>query len=146
MAPANATPFRRNEAEELSGDAEAEYGIVALPVDAGTLEVRDAKLSGPFDEVLRTEGVYTIQTPVRAPRANAFAERWIRTVRTECLDWTLVLLRRHLERVVQTYTAHYNARRPHRGLSLKTPDPLPARPLADGARVPKARCAGWPHP
>ncbi len=51
---------------------------------------RDGKYSGPFDEVFRTEGVTMIRTPIRDPRANAFAERWVRTVRTECLDWTLV--------------------------------------------------------
>jgi hypothetical protein len=59
----------------------------------------------------------------------------VRTVRTECLDWTLVLGRRHLERVLRTYTAHYNEARPHRGLDLKTPeprqDPLP-RPVLRG--------------
>ncbi len=96
---------------------------------------RDSKFSGPFDEVFRTEGVKVIQTPILAPRANAFAERWVRTVRTECLDWTLVLGRRHLERVLRTYTAHYNEARPHRGLDLKTPeprqDPLP-RPVLRG--------------
>ena len=59
----------------------------------------------------------------RAPRANAFAERWVRTVRTECLDWTLVRGRPHLERVLRTYTAHYNQARPHRGLDLATPEP-----------------------
>jgi putative transposase len=84
---------------------------------------RDSKFSGPFDEVFRSEGVRIIKTPVRAPRANAFAERWVRTVRTECLDWILVLGRRHLERVLRTYTAHYNTKRPHRGLDLRTPDP-----------------------
>jgi putative transposase len=86
---------------------------------------RDAKYSGAFDEVFRSEGVGVVKTPIRAPRANAFAERWVRTVRTECLDWTLVLGRRHLERVLRTYIAYYNRRRPHRGLDLKTPDPRP---------------------
>jgi len=87
------------------------------------LRDRDSKYSGPFDEVFRTEGVRVIRTPIRAPRANAFAERWVRTVRTECLDWTLVRGRPHLERVLRTYTAHYNQARPHRGLDLATPEP-----------------------
>jgi transposase InsO family protein len=82
---------------------------------------RDAKFSGPFDEIFRTEGVTVIRIPIRAPRANAFAERWVRTVRTECLDWTLVRGRRHLERVLRIYAEHYNAERPHRGLDLATP-------------------------
>ena len=86
---------------------------------------RDAKFSGPFDEVFRTEGVNIVKTPIRAPRANAFAERWVRTVRAECLDWMLVLGRRHLERVLRIYTAHYNEARPHRGLDLNTPESRP---------------------
>jgi hypothetical protein len=64
-----------------------------------------------------------ILTPFRAPRANAFAERWVRTVRSECLDWTLVVGRRHLERVLRIYVEHYNRARPHRGLELATPQP-----------------------
>lgn len=84
---------------------------------------RDSKYTGPFDEVFRTEGARVIHTPIRAPRANAVAERWVRTVRTECLDWTLVLGRRHLERILRTYLAHYNRGRPHRGLDLGTPEP-----------------------
>ncbi len=83
---------------------------------------RDAKYSGAFDEVFRTEGVTVIRTPIRAPRANAFAERWVRTVRTECLDWILVRGRRHLERVLHAYAEHYNAGRPHRGLDLAAPE------------------------
>jgi len=83
---------------------------------------RDAKYSGPFDEVFRTEEVEVIRTPIRAPRANAFAEWWVRTVRTECLDWVLVRGRRHLERVLRSYASHYNAGRPHRGLRLATPE------------------------
>jgi putative transposase len=89
---------------------------------------RDAKFSCPFDEVSRSEAVRIVKTPIRAPRANAFAERWVRTVRTECLDWTLVVGRRHLERILWIYTVHYNGRRPHRGLELNTPDPRPDPP------------------
>jgi putative transposase len=74
-----------------------------------------------------------VLTPFRAPRANAFAERWVRTVRRECLDWTLVFGRRHLEHVLREYVAHYNASRPHRGLGLRAPDapPVPPAPLPD---------------
>lgn len=68
---------------------------------------RDSKFSSPFDEVFRSEGVSILKTPIRAPRANAFAERWVRTVRTECLDWILVLGRGHLGRVLKAYAAHY---------------------------------------
>jgi hypothetical protein len=97
----------------------------------------DSKFPGPFDEVFRSEGVSIVKTPIRAPRANAYAERWVRTVRTECLDWMLVFGRQHLERVLGVYAAHYNGRRPHRGLELKTPEPRPgpARWPAEGARV-----------
>jgi putative transposase len=61
-----------------------------------------------------------LRTPVRAPRANAFAERWVRTVRTECLDWLLILNGTHLERVLRVYVRHYH-QRPHRGLGLAPP-------------------------
>jgi transposase InsO family protein len=59
----------------------------------------------------------------RAPRANAIAERFVRTVRSECLDWLLIINRRHLERVLRVYVDHYNAQRPHRGVGLRPPDP-----------------------
>jgi transposase InsO family protein len=98
---------------------------------------RDSKFSCPFDEVFRSEGVRIVKTPIRAPRANAYAERWVRTVRAECLDWTLVLGRRHLQRVLRAYADHYNEARPHRGLGLNTPEPRPGqvqRPVA-GARI-----------
>ncbi len=83
---------------------------------------RDAKFTRSFDEVFKTEGAKVILTPVRAPKANAFAERWVGTVRTECLDWTLVLGRGHLERLLRDYVAHYNSHRPHRGLGLAPPE------------------------
>jgi transposase InsO family protein len=72
--------------------------------------------------VFRSEGVRIVKTPVRAPRANAIAERFVRTVRAECLDWLLILSRRHLEGVLRVYVDHYNRRRPHRALELRPPE------------------------
>jgi putative transposase len=82
---------------------------------------RDSKFTRSFDDVFTTEGATVIRTPVRAPRANAVAERFVRTVRAECTDRMLVLTRRHLERVLGRYVHHYNDERPHRGLQLETP-------------------------
>jgi putative transposase len=82
---------------------------------------RDSKFTAAFDEVFRSDGVRTIRTPVRAPRANAFVERWIGTVRRECLDRILVVNRRHLERVLRVYIRHYNEHRPHRSLNQGSP-------------------------
>jgi transposase InsO family protein len=83
---------------------------------------RDSKFSAGFDEVFRSEAIEVIQTPIRAPQANAYAERFVRTVRAECLDWLLIVGRRHLERMLRTYIAHYNAERPHRALALMPPE------------------------
>jgi transposase InsO family protein len=83
---------------------------------------RDSKFTAAFDQVFRSEGINVIQTPIRAPQANAYAERFVRTIRAECLDWLLILGRRHLERVLRAYTAHYNRERPHRALTLHPPD------------------------
>ncbi len=83
---------------------------------------RDSKYSCPFDEVFRSEGIRIVKTPVRAPKANAIAERFVRTVRTECLDWLLILNRRHLEGVLRVYVDHYNRERPHRALELRPPE------------------------
>jgi transposase InsO family protein len=71
---------------------------------------RDNKFTAAFDEVFRSEGIRTIRTPVRAPRANAFIERWIGTVRRECLDRILIVNRRHLERVLPLYIRHYGCK------------------------------------
>jgi len=64
-----------------------------------------------------------VKTPVRSPKANAIAERFVRTVRAECLDWLLILNRRQLERVLRVYVDHYNRERPHRALELRPPEP-----------------------
>jgi transposase InsO family protein len=82
---------------------------------------RDTKFVRGFDTVFADEGIRIIKTPVRAPKANAYAERWVGTVRAECLDWTLIWNRCHLERVLAIYVEHYNTARPHRGVDLDTP-------------------------
>jgi transposase InsO family protein len=84
---------------------------------------RDSKYSGPFDQVFRSEGIRIVKTPVRAPKANAIAERFARSVRSECLDWLLILNRTHLERALRVYVDHYNRERPHRALELRPPAP-----------------------
>jgi putative transposase len=84
---------------------------------------RDSKYSGPFNDVFRSEGIRIVRTPLRAPKANAIAERFVRTVRAECLDWLLILNRRHLERVLRVYVDHYNRERPHRALEQRAPEP-----------------------
>jgi len=84
---------------------------------------RDSKFSRAFDDVLRSEGVEIIRTPFRAPNANAFAERWVGTIRRDCLDWLLIARRRQLEHVLRVYVDHYNAHRPHRALGLTPPTP-----------------------
>jgi putative transposase len=87
------------------------------------LRDRDAKFTRSFDDVFHAEGAEMLVTPVQAPNANAYAERWIRTVRAECLDWLLIVGRGHLEQVLQAYVEHYNGHRPHRALGLEPPDP-----------------------
>jgi putative transposase len=86
------------------------------------LRDRDAKFSRRFDDVFRLEGGEVLMTPVQAPKANAYAERWVCTVRAECLDWLLIVGRTHLEQVLRVYVEHYNRHRPHRSLGLEAPD------------------------
>jgi putative transposase len=84
---------------------------------------RDAKFTTGFDEVFASDGIRIIRTPIRAPRANAFAERFVGTARRECLDRMLIFGRRHLEVVVREYIEHYNSHRPHRSLGQLPPQP-----------------------
>ncbi len=82
---------------------------------------RDTKFTDTFDAIFASEGIRILRTPVRAPRANAVAERWVGTVRRELLDRMLILGRRHLETVLTGYMAHYNQHRPHRALGQAPP-------------------------
>jgi putative transposase len=81
----------------------------------------DTKFSAAFDQVFVSEGVEIVLTPYQAPKANAFAERWVRTVRTECLAQLLIWNERHLRRVLAEYVTYYNKRRPHQGLDQQSP-------------------------
>lgn len=92
----------------------------------------DGKFTSAFDTVFNNEGIRVIHTPVRAPKANAVAERFVGTGRRECLDWLLIANRRHLQQVLHKFVKHYNGHRPHRALGLAPPDPQhPPPPTAD---------------
>ena len=82
---------------------------------------RASQFTGDFDEVFRTEGLKILKTPVRAPIANAFAERWTGTLRRELLDRTIIWNQRQLQRLVINYIDHYNTHRPHRSLAQRPP-------------------------
>jgi putative transposase len=106
---------------------------------------RDNKFTLSFDEVFRSEGIRVVPTPVRAPKANAHAERFVRTVRTECLDWLVILGRRHLQSVMRSYIQHYNTERPHRGLALRSPEAPQIRSATGGAIQRRDHLGGLLH-
>jgi putative transposase len=81
---------------------------------------RDSKFTKAFDTVFQSEGTHIIHTPFRTPNANAFAERWVRSVREECLDQLLILNEPHLRRVLKTYGDYYNRARPHQGIQQQS--------------------------
>ncbi len=94
---------------------------------------RDKKYVEAFDTVFRSEGIKVIRTPVRAPNANAYAERWVRSVREECLDHVLskiglILSQAHLRRVLKRYVEYYNEARPHQGIGQRIPVSLEQSP------------------
>jgi transposase InsO family protein len=89
---------------------------------------RDQKFTRAFDDVFRSEGIEILRTPFRAPQANGVAERFVRTLRSECLDWMLIRDAPHLEQVLRVFLAHYNGHRPHRALRLTPPQPRSPAP------------------
>jgi putative transposase len=100
---------------------------MALGDDAGRWRLfirdRDTKFTATFDAVLAAEDIKVVKIPPRSPRANACAERWVRTARRECLDWILIWNPSHLHRVLTAFVGHYNAARAHRSLDLRVPAP-----------------------
>jgi transposase InsO family protein len=95
---------------------------------------RDQKFTASFDEVFCSVGCEIVRTPCRTPQANGVAERFVRTVRSECLDWLLILNERHLEHVLTRFVAHYDGHRPHRSLGLKPPRPTDSLPVSEAER------------
>jgi putative transposase len=94
---------------------------------------RDQTFADSFDDVFRSVGMEIIRTPCRAPQANGVAERFVRTVRSECLDRLLILDQRHLERTVAAFIDHDNGHWPHRALDLSPPQPLRQPPSSASA-------------
>jgi hypothetical protein len=91
----------------------------------------DSKYTESFDTVFESQQTHIIPTPIRAPNANAYMERWVRTVREEALDHILIINGAHLRRVLNEYLTYYNARRPHQGLEQQSPIPRP-EPMTTG--------------
>ena len=89
---------------------------------------RDSKFTTSFDQIFVSEGIEIVRTPLRAPKANAVAERWVRSVRHECLDHLLILNQQRLLHVLKEYTTYYNAARPHQGIHRQTPIPFSRPP------------------
>jgi putative transposase len=87
---------------------------------------RDTKFTGSVDAVFEAQDVRVVRTPLQAPEANGIAERFVRTVRSECLDWLLMVNAQHLERTVKVFVDHYNRCRPHRSLGLVPPNGGPS--------------------
>ena len=105
---------------------------------------RDAKFPPAFDTVFASEGIAIARTPYRAPNANAYAERWVRSARTECLDHLLNASEAHLRRVLAEYVGFYNRARPHRGLEQRCLVALPP-PGRDGPVHRHDRLGGLLH-
>jgi len=105
----------------------------------------DAKFGRRFDAVAEGTGINVIRTPVRAPNANAVCERFLRSLRNECLDHVIVLSEQHLASVLQTYCNHFNRARPHQGMGQRIPDASPQRIVGEERSVEEIAILGGLH-
>ena len=96
---------------------------------------RDSKFTTAFDGVFSGNGTRVVKTPVRSPRANSYAERFVGTLRRECLDHVLILGERHLRSVLADYARHYNGHRPHQALRQEPPLREPGHAVDVTARI-----------
>jgi putative transposase len=96
---------------------------------------RDSKFTAAFDQVLAGNGARVIKTPVRSPQANSFAERYVGTLRRECLDHLLIHDEGHLRQVLASYAQHYNEHRPHQSREQRPPLHQPSQPIDMTARI-----------
>ena len=103
---------------------------------------RDSKFTRAFDDVFTGNGTRVIKTPVRSPRVNSFAERFVGTLRRECLDHVLILGERHLREVLAEYARHYNGQCPHQGLQQEPPLRQPGHAVDITARIERRRFVG----
>jgi transposase InsO family protein len=104
---------------------------------------RDTKFTDAFDAVFAAGGITVLRTPPQSPRANAFAERWVGSVRRECTDRLLIFSRRHLEAVLRIYADHFNGHRPHRSLGQRPPaPPSEPTPISSDAAIRRTRLLG----
>ncbi|MWA07255.1 transposase [Actinomadura sp. LD22] len=104
---------------------------------------RDTKFTDSFDAVFAAAGITVLRTPPQSPRANAFAERWVGSVRRECTDRLLIFSRRHLEAVLMIYADHFNGHRPHRSLGQQPPTPPPEpTPISSNTAIRRTRLLG----
>ncbi len=111
----------RNPTHEFAGGAQPAKFLI---------QHRDARFTASFNEVFHPEGVRIIRTPIRAPSANAFAERFVGTILRECLDRMLIVSRCHLENVLDEFVDNYNRHRPHRSLGQLPPLPMTPPPTS----------------
>ena len=139
-------------------------GITRFPTDAWTAQQlreatpwgggpkylihdRDRKYAGHFSIVAAGSGIQELKTPYRTPRANGICERFMGSLRRECLDHVLIHDEKHLQRVVQAYTAYYNQERPHQGIGQRIPDDYdrPTSKPTRGRLISKAILGGLHH-